>query len=356
MSDPTIQHPTPLHLAIVGGEGGTNVGESLRRAANRQGHRVTFFNARDAMSRMPVLQSVLWRFDCRPVHLDRVSANAVRVCGADRPRLLISTGPAPITAPALQQLKALGIRCINFSTDDPWNRAVRAAWYLRALPHYDTVFTPRTANLQDFEDLGCHDVRHLCFGYDDELFAPVATERIDGEPVGHGLTTGSPEVLFVVGADSDRVSFISEFMRHGPAPSLVGDYWSRFPATRPHDLGHKDADTLRRLTAAAAVNVCLVRRANRDGHVMRTFEIPAVGGFMLAEDTTEHRALFGAEGRNVLYFSNAHSAAEQAQWALQHPTDRRRMAHSAQTLVTHGGHSYRDRLDSMLAAVSTSRL
>ena len=254
----------------------------------------------------------------------------------------MATGTAPLTAAALVRLKAAGTFCINYSTDDPWNENHRAEWYLRALRHYDVVFTPRRANIADFHDLGCSDVRYLPFAYDDELFGPVASSG----------AAPSHDILFVGGADRDRVGFMATLMRCGLRPALVGGYWSRFPETRACDLGYKDAGALRALTAAAAVNLCLVRRANRDGNVMRSFEIPAVGGFMVTEDTPEHREIFGLEGECVLYFTTPETAAEKLRWALANPAERQRMAHAAHDLIAGGRHTYRDRLLQMLAATT----
>ena len=93
---------------------------------------------------------------------------------------------------------------------------------------------------------------------------------------------------------------MTEFMRHGPSVAVAGGYWERYPAFRAHALGIKPPEIIRALTAAAKVNLCLVRRANRDGHVMRSFEIAAIGGCMLAEDTDEHRDIFGGEGESVV--------------------------------------------------------
>ena len=107
---------------------------------------------------------------------------------------------------------------------------------------------------------------------------------------------------------------------------------------------------MRRLTTRAAVNLCLVRRANRDGHVMRTFEIAASGGFMLAEDTEEHRDLLGPAGECVLYFSSPEQAAEQAHWAIGNPEERQQMAAATFACITRGRHTYGDRLQSILGA------
>jgi len=324
-------------LAIVGNEGATNVGESLRRAAISDGNEVFFFSAFSAGGKSQVMRAMSWRLGRRPVRLNRFSHEVVEACLDSKPFMLIATGAAPLTMDALQRLRAACITCVNYSTDDPWNPNSRASWHLRALPEYDCVFTTRRANIADFRKLGCRKVHYLPFGYDEWLWrcaAPVPDRA-------------ALDVLFVGGADRDRVVFMTEFMRNGPAVALVGGYWERYPATRPNALGHKPPDAVAALTAAAKVNLCLMRRANRDGHVMRSFEIAVLGGCMLAEDTPEHRDLFGADGEAVVYFRTAAEAAERARALLSDPAERARLSDAVQARVVGGLHTYRDRLRSI---------
>jgi spore maturation protein CgeB len=329
----------PLTLAIVGNSGGTNVGESLRRAAISMGHAVLFFDTLEAWGGSRLLRALSWRFaDRRPPRLGRIAAKVISGCSTAQPQVLIATGAAPLTQQVLRKLRSLGVLCINYSTDDPWNPALFASWHLRALPAYDIVFTPRHANIADFHRLGCANVHFLPFGYDHTLFGPVE------------LTASIPQcdVLFVGGADRDRVAFMQDFISTGPRPALIGNYWERYRATRPYALGHKPATVLRDLTASAKVNLCLVRRANRDGHVMRSFEIAAIGGCMLAEDTEEHRTIFGGDGDSVRYFRTPKQAAALARVLIADPTERARLAASVRACVDRGAHTYYDRLCTIL--------
>src|SRR5262249_53493098 len=113
-------------------------------------------------------------------------------------------------------------------------------------------------------------------------------------------------------------------------------------------LGLQPPEALCALTTAAKVNLCLVRRANRDGHVMRSFEIAGLGGCMLAEDTTEHREIFGSDGEAIVYFCNPREAAERAQALLRDPAARARLSAAVQERISRGAHTYQDRLLSML--------
>ena len=82
---------------------------------------------------------------------------------------------------------------------------------------------------------------------------------------------------------------------------------------------------MRRLHAEIPISVCLVRRANRDGHVMRTFEAPAMGACLAMEDTEEHRAIFGEDGDNVVYFSDPKSLVLACRRLLEKPALRRQL-------------------------------
>ena len=329
-----------LDIMIIGPQGNTHVAGSLARATARMGLTVRSIDTGPAYQANRVLKALYWRIGKRrAVHMRRFSQGLVDLAASERPRLLIVVGQAPLDSVGLSSVRSQGVHCLHWSTDDPWNPNCFAGWYLRTLPQYDAVFTPRRSNMVDFQNLGCRNVVWLPFAYDPDLFA---------RPPNDGRSGFVHDVVFVGGADRDRAEFFSEFIRHGGSPFLVGGFWHRWPAFRELSLGPQTADELTRITAAAKVNLCLVRRANRDGHVMRTFEIPAVGGLMIAEDTAEHRDLFGPEGECVLYFSSPAEAASKARWAIDHPEDRQRMAEAAHRRIRFEKHTYRDRLETML--------
>ena len=334
-----------MKLAIAGGFGGTHLGGSFARAAAELGLETLCFDSGEASWGPRLLRSLRWHLaDRKPLRLGRFSASVVAACAEARPDVLIATGAAALTAPALIILRDLGVRTVNFSTDDPWNRNLGSRWHRRALPVYDAVFTPRRANIIDLETLGCRNVRYLPFGYDEALFAPPGD-------------AGAPpdgDVLFVGGGDADRLAFIRAFMRSGPSVSLAGGYWDRFAATRDRAIGLKSPEALAALTAEAKVNLCLVRQANRDGHVMRSFEIAAIGGCMLVEDTVEHREIFGPDGECVRYFSGPEDAAGLANVLVSDPAERGRLASAVHARVIAGHHTYRDRLHALIEGTTAS--
>lgn len=331
-------------LLLVGYPGGTNVGASFQRAAKNLRIETWFCDAMRAYAAPRwVVRFNWWLRGRRPPYLSRFSNQVVKACWEFQPQWLISTGIAPLEARALKEIGQLGVERINYLTDDPWSQRIfRPRWFFEALPYYDRVFSPRRANLSDMTRSGCQDVQYLPFAFAPELCYPEIPATMEEK------TWFSSEVVFVGGADRDRLAYISALIQAGFKVSLYGPYWERFSETRDYTQGQADVRTLRLAISGAKVALCLVRRVNRDGHCMRTFEIPAIGTCMLTEDTEEHREIFGHEGKLVVYFSGIEEMCQKLRWLLNHEEERKRLAAAAQALILGGGHTYQDRLSTML--------
>ena len=245
-----------------------------------------------------------------------------------------------MNAEALRKIAEAGVATASYLTDDPWNPSSHSAWFMNALPHYDYVFSTRTSNLRELESMGCQNVSYLPFGFSPEIHFPEAPplgERFDAD------------VVFVGGADKDRLPFLRALIGADVSVELYGGYWNRYKATRPYAKGHVDPQRARWAIGAGKVAPCLVRRSNRDGSSMRTFEVPAMGGCAIVEDTQEHRDLFGTEGAHVLYFGTPEQLVEKCKILIQDEAERHRLAESVRRFITDNGHSYTDRLKTMLA-------
>jgi hypothetical protein len=332
-------------VLIVGHPATTQLGRHLLDAATTLELETAFADTADAYSGSGLKRRILWRLaGHRPARLRAFGAAVLARVRHERPDVVIATGIAPLDGETLLAIGREGIRRVNFLTDDPWNRAHRAPWFLAALPHYDHVWSPRHANMHDLRRAGVRRVDYLSFGYNPAVH--WIEKAVDDERQQYDA-----DVLLAGGADADRVAWVSPLLRAGFAVALHGGYWNRYAATRRHDRGFLDAQGLRRATVSARVCLGLVRRANRDGHSMRTFEVPAMGGCLLAERTSDHERLFGHEGEAVLYVESPADAVSKVRWLRANASERDRLARAAHAVVTGGRHTYGDRLAVMLEAL-----
>ncbi len=334
-----------MSILIVGNDGGTNIGRSLIQAAHALGLTAELADSAAAYAAPRAIARVNWWLrGRRPTHLGTFSAAVRDRCRRMRPSVLIATGLAPIDAATLRDVRALGVTTVNFLTDDPWNPAFRSTWFLDALPFYDRVFSPRRSNIGDLVHHGCPFVDYLPFGFDPALFFPEAPPVSDRPRY-------SADVFFAGGADADRRPFLAALLAAGFTVSLYGAYWERYPETRRAARGHGHPQELRYAISEARVCLGLVRRVNRDGHAMRSIEVPAAAGCFLAERTDEHLEIFGPDDEAVTYFDDVRGMVQAVARLVGDESRRRRLAARAHAIIRDGAFTYADRLMS-LAGVS----
>lgn len=353
-------HPGPAaphiaarhHRAVIVGDGSQgHIGAHLLAGAEEAGVDATLIDMRQSWSKNQLLNRISHRLlRKRPPYLRAYSQQVVAACEQLRPDVLITTGIAPVSNEALEEIGRMGIPRVNYLTDDPWNRANGAGFFWRSLAQYDAVFTPRRSNLDDLRRHGCRNVEYMCFAYNPEqhFSEPFASEE--------ERRRFACEVAFVGGADETRRTLVAELLRAGVAMKLYGGYWDRFPETRPHYGGIVFGRDLRLAVAGGLVNLCMGRAANRDGHAMRSFELPAMGACLIVEDTREHRELYGAEGTCVYYYNGAEDIVRHVHSLRQDPAQALRCARAVQARIRTETNTYSARLRAMLDWTLSRRL
>jgi spore maturation protein CgeB len=331
---------------MVGMNSNVDIGAHLRAAAEARGMEVCFLSSDDAHASSRLVRALGHRvFGGYPLRGRRFHHTLLQSFDTFHPRYLLTTGKAPVFSETLAVARQMGIRSLNFSTDDPWNPKYAARWFFRALRDYDVVATPRGATMGDFCSINVRKVTHVLFGFSQEAHRCAAD-------VHESLADG--DIFFAGGCDADRVPFFEAVVAARLRPLLYGGYWDRQRSLRPFHRGFASLSDMAVLHARTPVSVCLVRRANRDTHVMRTFEAAAMGACLVMEDTSDHRQLFGPDGESVVYFTDPESLVAACRRVLADAGMRQRLRQAARRKILEGGHTYADRLDQMLAAASDS--
>jgi spore maturation protein CgeB len=204
--------------------------------------------------------------------------------------------------------------------------------------------------MEDVKAAGCNNVVFVPFAYKPTVHYPDTPENSDER------RRFACDVAFVGTCDKDRFPYFTSLMTSMPTLhlKLFGSYWDRIASLKPYYAGFAAGREFRLAVSGAKVSVNLVRRANRDGHVMRSFEIPACHGFMLAERTAEHLE-FLSEGRDMACFSSFQEFRDKIEYYLSEQSERVSIARAGHMRVTTGEHTYKDRLATVLDLVEGLR-
>jgi spore maturation protein CgeB len=263
-----------------------------------------------------------------------------------RPDLILICKGANISPDSLRAIKRDSTALlVNFATDDPFNPINSTHDLIESIPLYDLYACTKRRIMADVQRAGCPNVIHVPFGYKPRVHfpeQPATNEEAD---------RFASDLLFIGGGDPDRFPYIRTLVRDFPKIRLhlYGGYWDRDPVLARYHRGFVRGRELRLALNGTKIALNPVRRANRDGHVMRTFEIPACGAFMLAERTQEHLEFF-VEDKEAAFFESVDELLQKVRYYLGCETERRRIAEAGRARVVSGRHSYKDRLLEIIKA------
>jgi hypothetical protein len=167
---------------------------------------------------------------------------------------------------------------------------------------------------------------------------------------------GGP-VGFVGTFEAARARSMQYLASHGFPVRIWGGGWNEhlrsYPGLRIAGRG-VFGDDYAKAICSFDVNLCFLRKLNRDQQTSRSIEIPACGAFMLAERTDEHLRLF-EEGKEAEFFGSDAELLEKARYYLAHADERERIAQAGRERCLRSGYSNHDRLRQMLAVVEEIR-
>lgn len=217
-----------------------------------------------------------------------------------KPDILVIFKGMDVYPETLQILKDKGIKLVNYNPDHPFIYVSRGSGnqnVFDSIMLYDLHITYSSNIAASFKEKFPHKkIEVIPFGFNlsDEEYYQFA---------------GDEEVLracFVGHADQDRAKIIKVILDQNLETDVYGPGWSRYFSTSlprlrifPALNGLEYYKTLHKYR----VQLNLFRGHNENSHNMRSFEVPAAGGIMLAPDTRDHRRFFASESEVFLYNS-----------------------------------------------------
>lgn len=237
-------------------------------------------------------------------------------------------------------------RIIGFSPDDMNGRHNQSQQFLKALPLYDCFLTTKSYNVEELGSLGCPNVVFVGNGFDPESFRPLPVLPEDRVRLGGDVG--------VIGTyERERAEWMFYLATQGIRVRCWGNNWEKTPWQHPNLAIEKTplyGDDFAKACTASKINLGFLRKINRDQQTTRSVEIPACGGFMLAERTDEHLELF-EEGEEAEFFASREELLQKCRYYLHDDQARIRIAQRGYERCLRSGYSNAERLREALSAI-----
>jgi len=224
-----------------------------------------------------------------PLDLNNLNKDILKVVEEHNPEIIFIVKGLSVYPGTLKKIRMRNKDSIlvSWSLDDMYARHNRSFYYTQGLKYYDHVFTTKSYNVEELKSLGARNVSFLYQAYsryrhlNETLDVTEPTKR---------------DISFVGYADEIRFRTILFLADNGVKVELAGGTWEKFKSDGHENisihardlLGEEYSDFIR----TSKINLGFLRKINRDLHTSRSVEIPACGGFLLAERTSEHDELF----------------------------------------------------------------
>ncbi len=230
---------------------------------------------------------------------------------------------------------------LSYSGDDMFNPRNQSRAWRETMCDFDLRVTTKSFNVAEFRARGVREVLFVDKAFSPQVHRPMPLTAKERENFGGDVGfIGWPE-----GAREHSMRFLA---RNGIEVRVWGP-WPRWKATTNLRVEGRPVwgDDYARAISSFRINLGFLRRVNRDLHTTRSIEIPACGGFLLAERTDEHRRLL-EEGKEAEFFASDQELLEKVRYYLAHERERATIAAAGLRRCLTGGFSNPERLTSIL--------
>jgi spore maturation protein CgeB len=239
------------------------------------------------------------------------------------------------------------MRIIWYAEDDMMNPRHRTRKVEAAMPFYDLWVTTKSFNAlpQEVPSFGVRNILFVNNSYDGTLHQPTRVSEQDKINFG-------ADVSFVGTYEKDRAGSLAYLAGHGVSVRVWGNGWtnmkSKFPGLVIEDRSAYDEEYVK-VISASKINLCFLRKENRDFQTCRSIEIPACRGFMLHERNDEMTTLV-EEDQEAAYFGSDEELLEKCKIWQTRDDEREIIAAKGYERVTSGPFRHTERLQEILEA------
>lgn len=254
-----------------------------------------------------------------------------------------------LRAATVRAIGATGALTAHFNPDNPFGTRGDPGWrlFMAAIPAYDVHILPRQSNVEEYRGAGARHSVLMPYGYDPEAHFPP--------PPGWSEADRTIDVGFVGTPFDRRREFFLELWRaHGVNVTVRGSHWERVLSADEYKglnaAGPVYGPAYRETIWRTRISIGLVSHGNKDEYTTRSFDIPACGGFLLAERTPGHEAAY-VEGDEAAFFSNPAECAARIRHYLPLAAERQRIAEAGRQRAERSGYSNDGRLARVIEAL-----
>ncbi len=244
------------------------------------------------------------------------------------------------------KVKFPALKLICYSLDDFNGKGNISNYFNHCIPMYDLIATNKEHNVGEYYNLKAKKVYYFKNAYSRQVHKPVQVSDEDREKFG-------ADVTFIGNHEKVRAEYLMYLAQNNIKIKVWG--WNK--ASSFSGINHPNIYNMNRhlyfeeyskAICSSKINLNFLRTANRDTETTRSIEIPACGGFMMAQFSTQHLELF-KENEEAVFFNNKEELLQKVKFYLTNENERIKISLLGYNRCIKSDYSYEKQIDNIIA-------
>jgi spore maturation protein CgeB len=270
-----------------------------------------------------------------------LNQDLVNIANREKPDLLFMDMGVHLWPKTVRMLRDLCKSMVHYTSEYFGFRRYLYRHFMKTVSLYDAHVITNTLIEPELKMRGAASIVRTEFGYDPLIHRPVRLATEEESKL-------ASDAVFVGHWEPAYENKIAALRNVGIAVRVFGPGWHK--ARRFEDrrsIYPVVMDEYAKALCASKLCLGFLSKWNHNQSTSRTFEIPAVGGFLLADRTNDHCAYF-EEGLEAEFFSSNEELVTKAVYYLAHDAQREQIAQTGHTRCLSSGYTHKDRVAQLL--------
>lgn len=303
----------------------------------------------DKNSGRSVFKSIQGRLGYGPII--RLSKNILfEEAARFKPDILWIDGGFLVDNETVNGLKKQGITLIHYTPDSIFAPGMSNMCFRKAIKSYDYLVTTKT---QDIEFYNKYDAKKIIFsqqGFDPSIHKKTILNKGDYKKF-------SSDIVFVGHCMKDRLALMEHLKKELDVNiKIFGTGWDKKNISKEIKecfYGPAIGINYAKAISGSKIALGLLNHEAKDEITTRSFEIPGCGGFLLAERTNQHLAIF-KEDHDAAYFSSKDELVEKVKYFLENEHIRNSIKENGYNTLLKGEYTWSSLICNILKEINIS--
>ena len=253
-----------------------------------------------------------------------------------KPDIVWVDGGFLISNKVINKLRKKNILSVHYTPDSIFAPGMSNLCFRKAIGCYDHLITTKT---QDLDYYVQNHARNLIYSY--QGFDPKIHRKV--ELSDHQRRHFECDIAFIGHCMKNRMNYLNHIKSNlDVRMKIYGTGWdsSSVPkALRRNFMGPALDQDYAKAIAGAKICLGFLNNEVKDDFTTRTFEIPAAGGFFLAERTKEHLKIF-EEDTEAVFFDNKQELLSKVNYFLKEDVKRKEISELGHKKIIEGPYTW----------------